>query len=124
MMKTFFKYAAAATLTGALALAAATPSQAHWRHGHGRHGAAIGGFAVGAAIGAAAATALNGPYYYDYGPAYAYDPDYGHAGDAYAYEPAPAYDSYGYDAAPNYGYYGSGWANEHSTNNFSIDSQR
>jgi hypothetical protein len=87
-MKTIMKYAAAAAMTGALALAAATPSQA-------RDGAAIAagaGFAAGAVVGAAAA---NNAYY---GPGY-YGPGYGPAdyGD-YAYEPAPAY----YGPAPRY----------------------
>jgi hypothetical protein len=85
-MRTIMKYAAALTLIGALAVAAATPSQA--RHWH--NGAAIGaGFAAGAVIGAAAATANNGYYY---GSDYAYEP--GYAGDYdgdYAYEPGPVY---------------------------------
>jgi hypothetical protein len=86
------KYVAALTLTGALALVAATPSQAR----HGRNAAAIGGFAAGALIGAAAANANNG-YSYGYGPDY-YAYDYA-PGDAYA----PAY---GY--APRTRYY-NGW---------------
>jgi hypothetical protein len=67
-MRTIIKYATAAALTGALAVAMATPSQAR----HGRNAAAIGGFAAGAVVGAAAANAAYGPYY-DYGPGYAYD---------------------------------------------------
>ena len=51
-MKTIVKYAAAAALTGALALAAATPGQAR----NGRNAAIIGGFAAGAVVGAAAAS--------------------------------------------------------------------
>ncbi len=103
-MRTLSKYAAAATLAGALALAAATPSQARW-YGHGWHhgpGAAIG-FGAGALVGAAAASAAYPPYYgYDYyGPAYAYAPD------SYAAGP---YDSYAY--APPYGEYWSR-ANSH-----------
>ena len=95
-MKTITKYVAAATLAGAMALAAATPSQArHWRHGGG---AALGGFVAGAAIGAAVA---NGGYgYYGpgyYVPGYAYAPDYGYE-DSYAYAPGPAY----YGPAPRY----------------------
>jgi hypothetical protein len=94
-MNKFMKYtAAAAALTGALALAAATPSEAR----NGRNAAAIGGFAAGAIIGGAvAAGAANGGYYnggyygepayvdsgYGYGPAYA-EP-------GYAYAPAPVY---------------------------------
>lgn len=96
-MRTTMKYATALALTGALAVAAATPSQA--RHWH--NGAAIGvGIAAGALAGAAIAGANSGYYYGpDYGPDYAYDP--GYAGD-YAYEPAPAY--YG----PRYYYNRSG----------------
>jgi hypothetical protein len=75
-MRTAFKYAAALAVTGALALAAATPSQARWHGG----GAAAAGFAAGALVGAAAASANNGYYYapgysgYAYEPGYAYDP--------------------------------------------------
>jgi hypothetical protein len=88
-MKTIMKYAAAAAMTGALALAAVTPSQA-------RNGAAIAagaGFAAGAVVGAAAVNnAYYGPGYYGagYGP--------GYYGDDYAYEPAPAY----YGPGPRY----------------------
>ena len=58
-MKTFIKYTAAAALTGAIALAAATPSEAR----NGRNAAAIG-FGVGAIAGAAiASSAYNGGYY-------------------------------------------------------------
>ena len=46
-MNTIFKYATAAALTGALALAAASPSEAR----NGRNAAAIG-FGVGAVAGA------------------------------------------------------------------------
>jgi PXPV repeat (3 copies) len=81
-MKTMFKYAAAATLAGALALAAATPSEAR----NGRNAAIIGGFAAGALVGAAVANSYYGPGYY--GPGY-YD-DYAYAPD-YAYEPGPVY---------------------------------
>jgi hypothetical protein len=83
-MKTMIKYAAAATLAGALAIGMATPSQAR----HGRNAAAIGGFAAGALVGAAAAGAANNSYYYGGGPGYyepgpyAYEP---------VYEPAPVY---------------------------------
>ena len=111
-MKTWMKYTAAVALTGVMALAAATPSEA-W---HGRNAAAIG-FGVGAIAGAAvASSAYNGGYYgyYD-APAYAYAPDY-------AYEPY-GYDGYAYAPAPAYRYYPR-WQDEHSTNNFSIDSQR
>jgi hypothetical protein len=120
-MKTLIKYTAAAVLTGAIALAVATPSEAR----NGRNAAAIG-FGVGAVAGAAiAGSAYNGGYYGYYGyygePAYGYSP-------GYAYSPEYAYDSYGYDSyayapAPRYRYYPR-WQDEHSTNNFSIDSQR
>lgn len=86
-MTRILKYTAAVALTGALAFAAATPSQAR----HGRNAAAIG-FGVGAVAGAAAASAAYGGYYY--GPGY-----YG----GYAYEPGYAYD---YDVAPGYVYSG------------------
>jgi hypothetical protein len=95
-MKTIFKLAGAAVLTGAIALAVATPSEAR----NGRNAAAIGGFAVGAIVGAAAANAANrnyygGPGYYDSG--YAYGPGYV-AEPSYAYEPEPVY------VAPSYRY--------------------
>ena len=122
-MKTILKYAAAVALTGTLALAAASPTQAR----NGRNAAAIG-FGVGAVAGAAiAGSAYNNGYYgyygdpgYAYGPGYAYDDGYGYG--SYAYAPAPAY-SYGYPAY-GYGYYGDNWSRQHNTNNFSIDSQR
>ncbi len=81
-MKRIGKYSAAAVLTGALAIASATPSQAR----HGRIAAAGIGFAAGALVGAAAANAAYGPSYY--GPAY-YGPGPYYA--PYAYEPAPVY---------------------------------
>jgi hypothetical protein len=110
-MKTLMKYTAAMALTGALALAAATPSEAR----NGRNAAAIG-FGVGAVAGAAiAGSAYNGGYYGYSEPGYAYAPDYGY--DSYAY------DSYAYEPAPRYRYYRN-WSGEHNTNNFSIDSQR
>ncbi len=95
-MKTMFKFAAAAVLTGALAVAVVTPSEAR----NGRNAAAIGGFAVGAVVGAAAASAANSSYYggpgyddsgYAYGPGYVVEP-------SYAYEPEPVY------VAPAYRY--------------------
>ena len=108
-MKTILKYATAVALTGALALAAATPSEARY----GRNAAAIG-FGVAAVAGAAiASSAYNNGYYYG-------DPGYGYA-PGYAYESGPVYRSYGY--APGYGYYDN-WSGQHNTNNFSIDSQR
>ena len=108
-MNTIFRYATAAALTGAIVLAAATPSEAR----NGRNGAAIG-FGVGAIAGAAiAGSAYNNGYYGYYGePSYAYSYAPGYAYDSYAYEPAPAY---GYDSL---------WLDPHRTNNFSISSQR
>jgi hypothetical protein len=91
-MKTLSKFAAAAALTGTLALVAATPSQARWDgHGWHRYGpAAAIGFGAGAILGAAAATAAYPAYYYgdDYGPDYAYVPG---PYESYAYEPGPGY---------------------------------
>ena len=112
-MKTLMKYTAAVALTGAVALAVATPSEAR----NGRNAAAIG-FGVGAVAGAViASSAYNGGYYGYYGePAYAYSP-------GYVYEPYGYYDSYAYAPAPSYRYYPR-WQDEHSTNNFAIDSQR
>ena len=126
-MNTIFKYATAAALTGALALAAASPSEAR----NGRNAAAIG-LGVGAVAGAViAGSAYNNGYYgdpgyaYGYAPGYAYAPSYGY--DSYAYEPAPAY-GYGYTYAPAYRYsrygYDSPYLDPHRTNNFSISSQR
>ena len=126
-MNAIFKYATAAALTGAIALAAATPSEAR----NGRNAAAIG-FGVGAIAGAAiASSAYNNGYYGYYGePVYAY----GYA-PGYAYEPAPAY-GYSYSYAPaygtrytyapayTYGGYDTPWLDPHRTNNFSISSQR
>ncbi|MGC1639911.1 MAG: hypothetical protein WA781_04605, partial [Pseudolabrys sp.] len=124
-MNTIFKYATAAALTGALALAAASPSEAR----NGRNAAAIG-FGVGAVAGAViAGSAYNSGYYGYYGePGYAYSPGYAYGSygyDSYAYEPAPVY---GYGYAPGYRYsrygYGNSWQDPHRTNNFSISSQR
>ena len=89
-MKTLLKFAAAATLTGAIALAAVTPSEARG----GRNAAAIGiGIGAGVLAGAAIAGANNG-YYYNNGyygePGYAYGA-YGPGYDGYAYEAAPVY---------------------------------
>ena len=133
-MNAIFKYATAAALTGAIALAAATPSEAR----NGRNAAAIG-FGVGAIAGAAiAGSAYNNGYYGYYGePVYAYGYAPGYAYDSSAYEPAPAY-GYSYSYAPAYGtrytyapaytYGGYGydtpWLDPHRTNNFSISSQR
>jgi hypothetical protein len=91
-MKTIFKFAAAAALSGALALAATTPSEARG----GRNAAAAGvGFVAGALLGAATANSgfYGGPGYYGsgyYGPGpYGYGP--GPYAGPYAYEPAPVY---------------------------------
>ena len=91
-MKTLSKYAVAAALTGALALAAATPSQAR----HGRNAAAGIGFVAGALIGSAIVN--NGYYgepgYYDAGP-------YGYGAGPYGYGAGP-YGSYAYEPGPDY----------------------
>ena len=94
-MKRIAKYAAAA-LTGALALAAATPSQARWHGGHGWGGTAIG-FGAGALVGAAVASSAYPGYYSDnaYEPGYGYEPG---PYDSYGY--VPAYDGYRSDGAP------------------------
>ena len=77
-MKTLIKYTAAVALTGAISLAAATPSEAR----NGRNAAAIG-FGVGAVAGAAIASSAYNGGYYGYGgygyydePAYVYSPGY------------------------------------------------
>jgi hypothetical protein len=80
-MTTLMKYAVAAALTGAMALAAASPSEAR-----------------GGRNAAAAASSYNNGYYGQrgyYGEGYGYDD--------YAYEPAPAY----VGRAPSY--YGRGF---------------
>ena len=99
-MTTLMKYAVAAALTGAMALAAASPSEAR-----GGRNAAVIGFGAGALVGAAAANS----YYYGqpgyYGAGYGYEPDYD-----YAYDSAPVYVGRGpgyYGRAP--GYYGGGY---------------
>ncbi len=97
-MNHFTKFAAAAALTGALALALASPSEAR----NGRNAAAIGGFAAGAIVGAAVASSANNGYYADRGyyydePAYAYEPRY-----APSYYDAAAVAPYPYEAGPRY----------------------
>ena len=89
MMKTIFKYAVAATLAGALGLAAASPSEAR----SGRNAAAAIGFGAGALFGAAVVGSQYNNGYYGpgyYGPGYAYEPGYAYGSD-YAYEPGPVY---------------------------------
>ena len=101
-MKRIVKYAAAITLTGALAVAAAAPTQA----AHGRKTAAAIGFGDGALAGAAANAPYNSSYYYGpgygyYGPGYAYQPGY----SAYAFEPGYSDGStYGPRYSFDYGY--------------------
>jgi len=110
-MRRIQKYAVAATLAGGLALAAVTPSQAHW-HGGWHHGAGIGaavGFAAGAAIGAAAANSYYDNGYDDYGYAYAPEP-------GYAYE-APTYGYYSYGPGIN-SHRGAGCAQSPGSTNF------
>jgi hypothetical protein len=95
-MTTLMKYAVAAALTGAMALAAASPSEAR----SGRNATAAIGFGAGALVGAAAANSYyNG--YYNGQPGY-YSAGYGYEADD-AYEPAPVY----VGRAP--GYYGRGY---------------
>jgi hypothetical protein len=93
IMKTIWKVAMAVAVTGAIALTAATPSEARYRH----RGAGIGlGIVAGALVGSAIVN--NGYYGGYYGPGY-YGPGYygsGYYGPGpyagpYAYEPAPVY---------------------------------
>ena len=105
-MKRVSKYAAAALVTGALALAAASPSQARWYGHHGHHWnggpAAAIGFGVGALVGAAAAGSYYDNGYYN---GYAYGPDYG-----YAYAPDAGYYAYG---SADYDHFNKPYANPH-----------
>jgi hypothetical protein len=114
-MRTLSKYVVTAALTGALALAAATPTQARWygHHGGWHHGggaaAAAIGFGAGALLGAAAASAAYPGYYY--GPGY-YDYGYSPAPEAYDggpvyVQPAPSSCWHSTDSDRGYGYYGS-----------------
>ena len=99
-METFLKYAAAATLTGALALAAATPSEAR----NGRNAAAAIGFGAGALVGAA----VVGNGYY--GPRYYSDPGYAYESEPVYVERAPRYrarNSCWYSTGYRSGYYGA-----------------
>ena len=104
------KITAAVALTGALAVASATPSQARWWGGWGWGGPVAAGIGLGLAGAALASAAVAGPYYggyYGYGyPGYAaYGYDY--PGYAYGYG-SPGYASYGYDV--DYGYGPGGYA--------------
>jgi hypothetical protein len=103
-MKTIMKYAVAAALTGALALAAVTPSEARG----GRNAAAAIGFGAGALVGAAIVNGNSGyyggpgyGYAPGYGPGYYSEPAYGYQSD-YAYQPEPVY------VAPRRAYRGGG----------------
>lgn len=94
-MTKFAKPLAMLGLVSAVAIAAATPSEARSGRNAAAIGAGVAGFAVGAAVGAAAANSNRyyyGPSYGYYGPAYV---------DSYAYAPAPTY-YYGGDPS---GYY-------------------
>ena len=109
-MQTFLKYTTAALITGAIALAAASPSEAR----NGRNAAAAIGFGAGALVGAAAVSSANnsyyGPGYYDRGYAYEPAPVYVEPAPTY-YERTPAYSSGGCwhvtDSTRGYGYYGA-----------------
>jgi hypothetical protein len=105
MLGSYRKSVAVIALTGAMAVSAATPSEARWfGRGWGWGAAGVG---IGLAAGAAIASAAASPYYgYGYGyPAYGYDYGYGYPGYAYGYGYGPSYASYGYD----YGYGGYGY---------------
>ncbi|MDP1556990.1 MAG: hypothetical protein Q8L84_16145 [Hyphomonas sp.] len=102
-MTSVLKYAAVAALTGAIALATATPSEAR----RGRNAAVIGGIAAGVLLGAAVANANRGYYYgpgYYPGPGYAYEPVYEYYGPP-AYGPVPYYNQ-----GPRYYYPSDGTA--------------
>src|SRR5450755_4550228 len=90
-MKTILKYAAAVALTGALAVAMATPGEAR----NGRNAAAAIGFGAGALVGAAVAgAAYNNGYYgagYGYAPGYYAEPGYAYEAAQVYVEPVPTY---------------------------------
>ncbi len=96
-MNKFVKFAVAATMTGAFALAVASPSEAR----DGRNTAAAIGFGAGALVGAAAASSANRGYYYE--PGYAYEPTYAYE-PSYAYEPVYAAPAPRYYSSPRYYY--------------------
>ncbi len=94
-MINFTKSLAVIGVAGAMALAAATPSEARSGRNAAAIGAGVAGFAIGAAVGSAAA---NSGYYHG-------QPAYGYSQPAYGYYSEPAYvDSYAY--APRRSYYG------------------
>ena len=112
-MNRIFKYAVAATLMGALALAATSPSEARG----GRNATAAIGFGVGALVGANSANyGYYGPSYYrpGYYSGYAYGPGpYPYEPELVYVQPAPrrAYRGGGgcwvaTDTSRDYGYYG------------------
>ena len=113
-MKTFMKYAVAAALSGAMALAAVSPSEAR----DGRNAAAAIGFGAGALVGAAAASSYNNGYYGPaYGQSYYAEPGYAYEPEPVYVEPAPRYYRssgaapggcwHATDTTRGYGYYGA-----------------
>ena len=99
-MTSVLKVAAVVTLTGAIALAMATPSEAR----RGRNAAVIGGIAAGVLLGAAAANANQGYYYGPgYSPGYYYEPGYAYE-PVYEYPAPPVYAPGPYYPAPRYYY--------------------
>lgn len=108
-MKTILKYAVAAALTGALALAAASPSEAR----NGRNAAAAIGFGAGALVGAAVVgSQYNNGGYYGPGPGYYAEPGYAYEPETVYVQPRRAYRGGGggcwvaTDTSRGYGYYG------------------
>jgi hypothetical protein len=105
----FAKPLAVLGVAGAMALAAATPSEARSGRNAAAIGAGVAGFAVGTAVGAAAASANRGYYYGE--PAYGYYSEPAYV-DSYAYAPRRSY-YYGGDPssyyAPNYYRYPPSW---------------
>jgi len=102
-MRRSLKFATALTLAGALAIAAASPSQARWHGGGAVAAGAVAGLAAGAIIGSAAANNgyYNDGYYYGPGP-YAYEPDTVYVA------PTPTYRGcwHATDSDRGFGYYG------------------
>jgi len=86
-MKTILKFAAAATLAGALAAGMGSPAQAR----HGCNTTAAIGFGAGALVGAAATNAANSGYY---GTRY-------YATGHHAYYAKPGYRAYAYAPRPS-----------------------